>query len=509
MAVVSEASKSENDQAADQPSEDTDAPENPAELEAIAQDLLSRAKSLLSEVETWIEAVHQKKLSTGQRAVEYRTIRNDIEAEIGFLQKLATMDLSQEKARHYIVSSNLMYFEAMWAAAKRSSGLLAFRKNLFHSRPAERRRGVEQKGATPSRVRGDDKAFALVDIIACDGLEWIKISTMSEKRLLFDLAKLGWQNDAFSDDEDEDMNDQPNRLDEDDDDEVSLVKTARDLAKGAPKSRVMGKIPTVRFVLPRIHSGKIKEIDSVIQKMRATGAIVECGNDLELPPPMEVALPRLLVDRSTNFTETLNIDCTILLAIISDISHADVPIQDWYPPAVKSQIVSEAKERLLPTQFYPILNGRSMVCTEEAALQMKEIAAIIGTETEKQRALVLFGEISHQSGEDLVMAWSKLSAYSTPADFLLPIRVLPKDVPDARISPAAAAVASELTPINSSVFLFGWMAGLTTLTSNRTTVKQIDRIVDDVGLENWDSGPLLWVSEEARSLIAKQGRRKA
>jgi hypothetical protein len=195
--------------------------------------------------------------------------------------------------------------------------------------------------------------------------------------------------------------------------------------------------------------------------------------------------------------------------MVSDISHADVPIQDWYPPAVKSQIVSEAQERLLPTHIYPILNKHPLVCTEEAASQMKEIVAVIGTDTEKQRTVVLFGEALDQSREDLVESWSKLSTYDTPPDFLLPIQVVSKDVPNARVSPAAASVASALTPINCSVFLYGWTAGLTTLTSNRTTVKQIDRIVDEVGLEEWDSGPLLWVSDEARSLVAKQGRRKA
>jgi hypothetical protein len=158
MASEDSESDDEDNNTVQQP-EDASPTEDPAHLGALTQALFQRAEVLLCEVETWIEAVHEKKLSTGQRAVEYRTIRNDIEAEIGFLTKLTKMDLRQEKARHYIDSSNLMYFEAMWAAAKRSSGLLAFRKNLFYSRPANRHRGKEQEYSPPS-----DRVMALTKL---------------------------------------------------------------------------------------------------------------------------------------------------------------------------------------------------------------------------------------------------------------------------------------------------------------------------------------------------------
>ena len=42
----------------------------------------------------------------------------------------------------------------------------------------------------------------LVDIVADNGLEWIKVSTMGEKRLLFELAKEGWAGRHDSDDDD-------------------------------------------------------------------------------------------------------------------------------------------------------------------------------------------------------------------------------------------------------------------------------------------------------------------
>jgi hypothetical protein len=227
------------------------------------------------------------------------------------------------------------------------------------------------------------KSAALVDIVASDGMEWVRVSTSSEKRLLFDLAKLGWQND--SDDEDEDMMDtDTNWEDDDDDDQVDLVKNARELARAARANPIRGRPPRVRFILTRVASGRMREIDSVINKMKATGATVLCANDVFPSPPLVDVLPNLLVDRSRSLSDTLNIDCTILLALISDISHRQCPILDWYPREVRAQIEEENTEKLLPTHLYPAIGSHAMVCTQEAAEQMKLIVETLATDTEKE-----------------------------------------------------------------------------------------------------------------------------
>ncbi|OCK78394.1 hypothetical protein K432DRAFT_302073 [Lepidopterella palustris CBS 459.81] len=500
--------------------------ERTAELSDTVNDLIQRCTVILAEVEQWIEALHEHKLSKGQRPVEYRSLRNDFKSELSFLQKLAEKNLSEEKARHYIVSSNLLYYEALWAAAKRSSGLLSFRKNFFWNRDIDHRQKLTQGGSKSlaKSNRGDkqSKPSALVDIVACDGLEWIRVSTVSEKRLLFDLAKLGWQNDAFSSsDSDSDLEDQPNKPSVskfNDEDEVLLVKNARDLARAAAVNRISGKQPRVRFILTRISSGKVKEIDAVLAKVRATGAILQCENDLEPTPPLASVLPNLLVDRSKNLSEVLNIDCTILLAVISDISHYDVPMQDWFPRAVKAQIGSERENRLLPNQLYPTMGGHAMVCTEEAANQMLEIVATIGTDTEKARAQLLldFASISStpetppKPRDQLLAEWATLSAYPVPPDFHLPITVVAPAISFATLPSVAQAVAAELSTINKSVFLYGWAQGLTTLSSNRTTAKQIEKVIEERGGVKGEGevGPDIWLCSEARSLVAKQGRRK-
>lgn len=290
-------------------------------------ELIQRCKILQEEVEKYVSAVdaNQKDAKIPYQ-VEYRSLRNDFKNELAFLSKLQGSDLSTEKARHYIVSSNLLYYEALWAAAKRSSGLLGFRKYFFWNRQKE---GHGTKGlslAKGSQTKG--KSSALVDIVADDGMEWVRVSTISEKRLLFDLAKLGWQNDS---DSDEDTPDAPasNWEDDDDDDQVDIVKNARELARAARANPIRGHGPKVLFVLTRIQSGKLKEVDAVLDKIRETGVVVQCANEIPETLPLESVLPNLLIDRSRTLSSTLNIDCTILLALISDISHKQCPILDW------------------------------------------------------------------------------------------------------------------------------------------------------------------------------------
>lgn len=385
-------------------------PTSRAELEATVQSLVKRGQILHSEVETYVSAVLEKqKVGKVQHPVEYRNLRNDMRNELAFLTKLAGSNMDEEKARHYIVSSNLLYYEALWSAAKRSSSLQGFRKYFFWARHTVAAGKNTSKGlslAKGSKAKSKAKTAALVDIVAEEGMEWIRVSTVSEKRLLFDLAKLGWMNDSDSD-EDEDMPAAPPEDDDDDEDQVDVVRNARELARAARANPIRGRRPKVRFVLTRIEAGKTPVIDMIINKIRATGATVQCGSDVPPALPINEVLPQLLIDRSRALSDTLNIDCTILLALISDISHKPCPILDWYPGEVRAQINEEAKEHLLPTHLYPAIGAHPMVCTREAADQMNLIVETLATDTEKLRANLLLGQGDCESRmpEELVAEW--------------------------------------------------------------------------------------------------------
>jgi hypothetical protein len=475
------------------------------DIQVTIQDLIGRCTTMYDEVETYVAAVIAKQKQTRfQHHVEYRNLRDLFKNELAFLNKVANTKMDEEKARHFIVSSNLLYYEALWGAAKRTSGLQAFRKYFYWDK-----RGRNTTKGKGGASRG--KTNALVDIVADEGAEWLRVSTLSEKRLLFDLAKLGWMNDSDSDDE---MTDARPMTDDDGDDEdqVDIVKHARQLARAARANPIRGRPPKVHFVLTRIVAGKTKEIDSLLDKIRATGATVQCAHDIPPAPPLEVVLPNLLVDRSRALSDTLNIDCTILMALISDISHRDCPILDWYPGEVRAQIQEEAEENLLPTHLYPAIASHSMVTTEEAADQMYVIVQTLATDAEKARADLLLGrgDYATKSCEQLVLEWQAMSDHATPEGFKLPIRVVSSNMNTIteRLPAVAATLFNELGELNRAIFLYGWAEGLTTLSANRGRTRQIETVLNEQGLEEGEDGPHIWLCGESRSLIAKHGRRK-
>jgi hypothetical protein len=92
-----------------------------------------------------------------------------------------------------------------------------------------------------------------------------------------EMAKQGWDWAGSDDESDDDFSDSiTTRVDDDLD--ISLIKmavTLRDLAK---ETRIRYKHPQVHFVLTRISPGS-KEIDMILDHIRATGAIVRTLSD--------------------------------------------------------------------------------------------------------------------------------------------------------------------------------------------------------------------------------------
>jgi hypothetical protein len=109
-----------------------------------------------------------------------------------------------------------------------------------------------------------------------------------------------------------------------------------------------------------------------------------------------------------------------------------------------------------------------------------------------------------------VQAWSLLSDHQSPPGFNLPIRVVPSNIDSSihKLPDVANKLAIELGALNKAIFLYGWAQGLTTLSANRGRARQIEIIINEVGLKEDEEGPHIWLCGESRSLIAKHGRRK-
>jgi hypothetical protein len=266
--------------------------------------------------------------------------------------------MSPERVQQLLTTSNLPFLEAIWNTAKSSSAITGLRKH-----------------------------GSVVDIYAEGGLKWIKVSTVPEKRLLMEMAKQGWDWHGMSDSDSEDQDGEgsgvlvtdqtdPWAVLKADDDDISLFKSAKSLVKAANEKRIKYQHPKVHFVLTRITSGN-SDIDAVLEKMRSTGATVQTADQITRPPPIEDIVEDLVVDEFKLFTETLNIDCTILLAIVSDISHGQVLEESWFNKNIRRQIQIEETEKLMPNTVWPATVGHNLVCTQLAAQRMREIVDLV------------------------------------------------------------------------------------------------------------------------------------
>ena len=379
-------------------------------------------------------------------------------------------------------------------------------------------------------TKAAERRCALVDVVAQDGEEWIKVSTISEDRLKFEIAKAQWEagDSSSSGTEGEDGDDSTNKINghdsatkDDELDRIDLVKVADALRRAAQANRIHYKNPRVRFVLPKISSDPPTELLPILERIKLTGAIVDLGPQINLSSGLtDEVFPKLLPSPHPPLTQTLNIDCSILLALVSDLSHTpNHPIQADYKLAIKQQIEFEAKEHSVPSVLWPAMAGRELLCTGEAAKTMKAIVESIGTDTERERTQIMLADhdtaYDEANGKRLRAAFAELSDYDVPDHWRLPIRVVDAAVSDADIQAAissgdlpavAEQIAEQLTTINRSVFIYGWMHQITTVSSNRGVAKQIESTIekDDQGA----MGPEIWIREPARSLVGKEKERR-
>ena len=351
---------------------------------------------------------------------------------------------------------------------------------------------------------------AVVDIVAEEGLEWIKVSSKTENRIIWDLAKAGWVGDS-SDEESE------NEISDDDDDPEGLLKQVEALKKASLATRVRYHHPAIRLVLPRIKSTPdSKEVGKVLQKIRDLGVTIDTSDTIPTSAPsVNSVLHKMVADRFSSFSDILNVDCTILLAFASDLSHGRVEPEDWHNKAIQRQIEMEAQDQLLPSSLWPACGDKKLVCTRQAAVRMQEIVAIIGTHTERRRTTLMLGldddDVSkYPTQKERVEEFQKLSSYPLPKDWQLPIQIIDYDGTeiDATLPPIAEKVAETLTAINRSVFLFGWATGRTTISSNRAVAKEVETTIEENRTDEETRGPDIWLCPTSRSLVGKEKQRR-
>lgn len=144
------------------------------------------------------------------------------------LHKLAAADPSLPKTIHGLRTTNLSFFEAVWSTAKTCTDLIALNKR-FYWLPGRHPTLVNGQVAPPGPR---DRTYStVVDIVAQGGLEWVKVSSVTEKRIIWDLAKAGWVAESSGEESEDSEGD-------DDLDPEGLLKQAESLVKACQATRV-------------------------------------------------------------------------------------------------------------------------------------------------------------------------------------------------------------------------------------------------------------------------------
>lgn len=435
----------------------------------------------------------------------YTSLNNDIRAEISSLRKIEKeFESGGDLASHRARSSNLPFYEALWDTAKRSKEIVLLQYAVSSSAYSKQ---ILAPGNRIVRSFGQSRpskdCHIIIDIVADGGQSWWKVSSTTNKRLIFDMAREAVFCGDSSDDEDEEAEEEAIGVLLSDDADIPLIKLAKNLATAARGYRIRTKSPIPYLVLPRMVEGSHPKIDMVLNTCRKLGVNIICGNSLSPAPALSAQLLGTMAPSpKANFSETLNIDTSVLVGLVSDFSHSQVPKHPWFRRSHLDHAELESKQSAV-SLFYPILGTHPMVCAKEAEQTFRHIVNTIGTEDEKARADCLIWGDSQWSREQRLEKLQSLSIHSVPPGLQLPVQVVgfKENDEESQLSKTAKEKTNFLHNPGRSVFLYGWMSQQTTLTCNSVAVKELEKQLEtltSLGEKDW---PSIWTFPTSRPLV--------
>lgn len=417
-----------------------------------------------------------------------------------------------------------------WSILRRSTALVAVNRTFQTSAQSDRRANISKfNAAATGREKSQlhrtlkEQAKTEVDVVAA-GAEWLCIRWITRDRLARQMTDSGWSWGDYG---------PGDAVDEDEWEDIPLAKNIRKLVAAARMHRHEYRIPRLHIVLPKL-SWPDDDVD--IPVLLANLAAIDPGASITIShaaspfltaplPPLATSLSNLMHDDLATLTPTLNMDHTILVDLISDLSHARLTPQPWQAPTTRAQIADEntSPDGVMLRTLHPILAGRTLLCTREAAEHFHDMLATVGTCTERRRGRLLVPLHQPERSMDsaaLRSAFQELSAHTIPQDIQLPVKVLPDDerwdvaavcaAVDGGSLPAVARDVAEkgvgggtLKSSKLSIYMYGWWSGHATLTSNKEIKAHMSTWVERGRTADDETGPRIWCVGVTRNLLAK------
>ncbi|TFK46216.1 hypothetical protein OE88DRAFT_1739668 [Heliocybe sulcata] len=254
------------------------------------------------------------------------SVKRDMEA----IEKSLSGCSSLERKDEYRLSTNAPYLLAVWHGCLSARHPIAAVSQHF------------QHG--PGIVSNPSEREAKVDIVANGGRDWIRINTITATRLMYEFREL----DAYISDSSSDASDPsggigPDSTTQDPAPEVSLIRMAKSLvaaSRANPLPLLKGEdpeFPTVTIRLTRLQdysaespTGAGEEdrlltrwIAQVLDDIRHLGVELEFGEQklsLDATSPRSPSHPG-----RWHPTVNINLDLSLLIALVSDLTHCELP----------------------------------------------------------------------------------------------------------------------------------------------------------------------------------------
>lgn len=448
-----------------------------------------------------------------------RTLKREQKTLAGLLED--GVDALKEQGKKLDAAISVISHAALqWSVLKRSHSFVAVNRTFQGSSKDERRRTISRmdvNGREKQLLHRTMKTQAKVEVDVVDGgREWITIKSLHADRLARQMSDCGWgwgdykPGDCVNPEEWED---------------IPIAKYIKRLIGAARANRHEYRLPRIRVLianLERVH----QDFDVLLQQFSTMDPSVQViiedmsGSFMNTPPPeLEAAIENLIGDEYETLTETLNIDHTILVDLSSDLAHLSLQPQPWQGRTTRAQIVEENSHEggLMLRTLYPILDGRTLVCTKEAAEHFHEMMQTVGTDTEKERGrlLVPLGDEMRSMTDDAIRTrFQALTIHRLPPTVQIPIRILPspwtlETIHDAIAGGTLPHVARDvahgagLKSSKLSIYMYGWASGNVTVTSNKEIYGQMRTWVETHRRAEHEVGPAIWKVGVTRNLLAK------
>ena len=286
---------------------------------------------------------------------------------------------------------------------------------------------------------------------------------MDEKRLGHDLVRAQWD-ELGSSDEDEECN-----RNEDNGVEyiaqIPIAVLARQLISAASIAEA-----TPILILPYLSR---HHDHGLFTYLNLIGLRFHCQSD-DLPI-FDYAPNAPTADSPNVPPRRIALDITTLLSVVADVCnmppHSIKYDKDTSPQ--RDQAEWEAHTPILPVTIYPFFEtANELIAPPGVVSKMNKLLKTIGSETEKQRAAILFGT-TPSSNESLVDQYNHLTIHPISPSVPLPIKIV--DVPEDFVSPLSDEDLEKLSVEATEIYnlVISLPQGSEVATANKQLAKMI------------------------------------